>query len=182
MKECDAKLSRECKPRLSEALEHVVQLYDPGAPGGQARPGRRVAEVAGTSEPVTLECGDSSPLFLRGDLSPLSLSAATRHEDTGRRQVGEARKAATSRRTPNPTPNAGAPRLLSACEGMKERDAKTPGAIVPGSPLRQRQTEALERLVKLYDDWGKPEEATAWRKGLEELKTNQNEPKDSPKN
>ena len=27
MKECDAKLPRECKPRVTEALERVVQPY-----------------------------------------------------------------------------------------------------------------------------------------------------------
>ena len=28
MKECDAKLPRECKPCLTEALQRLVQLYD----------------------------------------------------------------------------------------------------------------------------------------------------------
>jgi serine/threonine protein kinase len=32
------------------------------------------------------------------------------------------------------------------------------------------RTEALERLVQLYDAWGKPDEAAKWRKELEETK------------
>jgi outer membrane protein assembly factor BamD (BamD/ComL family) len=30
--------------------------------------------------------------------------------------------------------------------------------------------EALERLVKLYDDWGKKDQASEWRQKLEEAK------------
>ena len=67
------------------------------------------------------------------------------------------------------------PLLLSGYEGIKEREAKIP---LQGKP---RLTEAMERLVQLYDAWSKPDQAAAWRKSLEELKTNQNEPKDSPK-
>jgi eukaryotic-like serine/threonine-protein kinase len=49
-------------------------------------------------------------------------------------------------------------------EGMKQREAKIP-------PQRKvRLTEALERLVQLYDAWGKPEQAQKWRKELEETK------------
>ena len=34
---------------------------------------------------------------------------------------------------------------------------------------RQHLTEALERLVQLYDAWDKPDEAAKWRKELEAL-------------
>jgi hypothetical protein len=37
-------------------------------------------------------------------------------------------------------------------------------------PEKVRLTEALERLVQLYDAWGKPEQARQWRKKLEEEK------------
>jgi tetratricopeptide (TPR) repeat protein len=53
------------------------------------------------------------------------------------------------------------PLLLSGYEGMKER-AKT---IPP--PDKPRITTALNRLVALYEAWGKPAEATRWRKVLE---------------
>jgi serine/threonine protein kinase len=53
------------------------------------------------------------------------------------------------------------PLLLSGYRAMKEREAKIParGKI--------RLTESLERLVQLYDAWGKQEEADKWRKELE---------------
>ena len=51
MKDREAKISARAKPRLTEALERLVQLYNPGAPGGQARPGGQVAgEVGGKQE------------------------------------------------------------------------------------------------------------------------------------
>jgi tetratricopeptide (TPR) repeat protein len=52
------------------------------------------------------------------------------------------------------------PLLLAGYRGMKEREAQIPppGAIRP--------TEALERLVQLYDALGKQDEAAKWRKEL----------------
>jgi len=53
------------------------------------------------------------------------------------------------------------PLLLAGYQGMKQREAKIParGKI--------RWTEALERLVQLYDAWGKKDEADKWRKELD---------------
>jgi hypothetical protein len=45
-------------------------------------------------------------------------------------------------------------------ERMKKRAAKIP---IEGKP---RLAEALERLVRLYDAWGKPDQATRWRREL----------------
>ena len=36
MKECEAKLRRECKPRVAEALERLLQLYDASGKPDQA--------------------------------------------------------------------------------------------------------------------------------------------------
>lgn len=52
------------------------------------------------------------------------------------------------------------PLLLSGYEGMREREAKIPPE---GKP---RLTEALERIVQLYDGWGKPDKAAEWRAKL----------------
>ncbi len=57
-----------------------------------------------------------------------------------------------------------APLLIKGYEGMKEREDKIPPQ---GKP---RLTEALERLVQLYDAWDKPAEAAKWRKELEARK------------
>ena len=60
---------------------------------------------------------------------------------------------------------------------MKQREAKTPGVDTPGSPFNVRLTEALERLVQLYDAWGKQDKADEWRKKLEAPIDAQSKPK-----
>jgi tetratricopeptide (TPR) repeat protein len=52
------------------------------------------------------------------------------------------------------------PLLLQGYEGLMQRRDKIPAA------RRRRPTESLERLVQLYDAWGKPDEAAKWRKVL----------------
>jgi tetratricopeptide (TPR) repeat protein len=49
------------------------------------------------------------------------------------------------------------PLLLSGYEGMKARESRIP------APSQIRLTEANERVMRLYEAWGKPERATAWR-------------------
>jgi tetratricopeptide (TPR) repeat protein len=48
------------------------------------------------------------------------------------------------------------PLLLAGYEGMKQR----------AGTYRPRLTEAIERLVQLYDAWGQPEKAAEWRAKL----------------
>jgi tetratricopeptide (TPR) repeat protein len=59
------------------------------------------------------------------------------------------------------------PLLLEGFQGMKERAAR----IVPSDRVvpnaHGELTVALERLVKLYDAWDKPNQAAKWRKELE---------------
>jgi hypothetical protein len=50
--------------------------------------------------------------------------------------------------------------ILTGYQGMKAREAKIPAS---GS---FRLFEAAERVVRLYDAWGTPEEATRWRSQL----------------
>jgi hypothetical protein len=57
------------------------------------------------------------------------------------------------------------PLLLEGYEGLKQREAKLP------ADRKVVLTEALERLVQLYDAWGKKDEAAKWRKELEARKT-----------
>jgi serine/threonine protein kinase len=52
------------------------------------------------------------------------------------------------------------PLLVKGYEGMKKREKAIP------VQARPRLTEALERLIALYDAWGKPAEAARWRKEL----------------
>ncbi len=49
------------------------------------------------------------------------------------------------------------PLILAGYEGMKAREAKIP---VPSKP---RLTEAADRIVQLYETWGKKDKAAEWR-------------------
>jgi serine/threonine protein kinase len=53
------------------------------------------------------------------------------------------------------------PLLRAGYEGMKRRQASIPPE---GKP---RLTHALQQLVRLYEGWGKPDEAARWRKELD---------------
>jgi tetratricopeptide (TPR) repeat protein len=53
------------------------------------------------------------------------------------------------------------PLLVAGYEGMKRREERIP------LPIRKsRLIEAIERLVQLYEAWGKPEKAAEWRAKL----------------
>ena len=56
------------------------------------------------------------------------------------------------------------PLLQSGYQGMKEREANIPSHEKP------ILTRALERLVRLYEAWGKKDEAAKWRKKVTETK------------
>jgi serine/threonine protein kinase len=64
------------------------------------------------------------------------------------------------------------PFLIKGYKGMTEREAKIP------APAKHLLTAAGERVVRLYDEWGKPEKAAEWRAKLaRELPAENNEPK-----
>jgi hypothetical protein len=52
------------------------------------------------------------------------------------------------------------PLIISGYEGMKAREAKIP------PPGRPRLTEAAERVVGLYEAWGKADKVAEWRARL----------------
>jgi eukaryotic-like serine/threonine-protein kinase len=58
------------------------------------------------------------------------------------------------------------PHLVQGYQGMKKTE-KSRGTRHFGPTPEQRLAESLERLVQLYDAWGKPDEAAKWRKELE---------------
>ncbi|MEX2173578.1 MAG: tetratricopeptide repeat protein [Pirellulaceae bacterium] len=54
------------------------------------------------------------------------------------------------------------PHLVHGYQGMKQSDRQAHG------PNKGHLIQALERLVQLYDSWGKQEEADKWRKELQD--------------
>ena len=57
------------------------------------------------------------------------------------------------------------PLLLQSYQGLQQREASLPPIL--NAP--RRITESLERLVQLYDPWGKPVQAAEWKKKLAEF-------------
>jgi hypothetical protein len=53
------------------------------------------------------------------------------------------------------------PLLVQGYEGMKAREARI------RVPERSRIREAAERVVRLYEEWSKPDQATAWKAKVE---------------
>jgi hypothetical protein len=64
------------------------------------------------------------------------------------------------------------PLLLAGYEGIKQREAK-----IPEQFRNVHLTEALERLVQLYEATGQRDQAEHWRKQLEATRTPKPEPK-----
>jgi len=56
------------------------------------------------------------------------------------------------------------PLLLSGYQGMIERQATIPTDSAP------EVEQAGDRIVQLYDDWGKPEQAAEWRAKIDARK------------
>ena len=54
------------------------------------------------------------------------------------------------------------PLLLESCQGLQQRQASLP----PYLNAPRRITESPERLVQLYDAWGKPAQAAEWKQKL----------------
>jgi hypothetical protein len=50
--------------------------------------------------------------------------------------------------------------LIQGYQGLKERVSQIP------QEAQIRLTEALRRLVQLYEAWGKPDQAAQWRQQL----------------
>jgi tetratricopeptide (TPR) repeat protein len=57
------------------------------------------------------------------------------------------------------------PLLLQGCQGLQQRQASMP----PFFNATRRVTESLQRLVQLYDAWGKTVEAAEWKQKMAEF-------------
>jgi len=54
------------------------------------------------------------------------------------------------------------PLLIKGYEGLKQRQAR-----IPTAARKVRVTEALQRVIQLYEAWGRQDDAAKWRKQLE---------------
>ena len=52
------------------------------------------------------------------------------------------------------------PKTLTGYDGLKAREAKIP------AESRLRANDAAERIVRLYEAWGKPDQAAVWKRKL----------------
>ncbi len=95
------------------------------------------------AEPLLREC-----LVVREKLQPDEWTTFTTRSLLGRALTGQKKYAESE------------PLIVSGYEGMKAREAKIP------PPSKPRLTEAAERVVKLYEAWGKPDKAAEWRARL----------------
>jgi hypothetical protein len=100
------------------------------------------------AEPLLREC-----LAVREKAQPAAWTTFNTRSQLGGALLGQGRYAEAE------------PLVVSGYEGMKARAATIPPVARP------RLTEAALRLVRLYEAWGKPEQAAAWkaRLGLSDL-------------
>jgi tetratricopeptide (TPR) repeat protein len=102
----------------------------------------------GPAEEYLREC-----LKVREQSRPEAWTAASARSLLGAALLGQKKYAAA------------APLLLQGYEGLRKEADKIPPAV-----RRERLTEAVERLVQLYDAWGQKDKADGWRKKLDEAK------------
>src|SRR5262249_53337007 len=95
------------------------------------------------AEPLLREC-----LSIRGKAAPDDWSRYDAMSLLGGGLLGQGRDAGAE------------PLVVPGYEGMKAREAGMP------VPARLRLREAAERVIRLYEDWGKPEQAAAWKAKL----------------
>ena len=117
------------------------------------------ANDSAEAEPILREC-----LAIREKTQPGEWSTFNTRAMLGGVLLGQKKYAAAE------------PLLLAGYEGMKQREAKIPSTRKP------RLTEALERLVQVYEALEKTDEAAKWRKELVARKEATERPKlDSPR-
>jgi hypothetical protein len=141
--------------RAAEAAALVKELlYDarkslpkesPQLAGTLAQYGKDLlqAKAFAAAEPILREC-----LAIREKTQPDEWSTFNTRSTLGGTLAGQKRYAEAE------------PLIVSGYEGLKAREARIP---LPGKP---RLREAAERVVQLYEAWGKPDKAAEWRARL----------------
>jgi eukaryotic-like serine/threonine-protein kinase len=138
----------EAEPLFREALELARAHYGPDdlhTAGVMATFGSSLIRQGkwDAAEPVLRDC-----LAIREKVQPDDWSTFNTRSTLGGSLLGQKKF------------DEAEPLILSGFEGMKAREAKIPP---PGKP---RLADAAERVVQLYEDWGKKDKAAEWRAKL----------------
>ncbi len=138
----------DAEPRRRDALAVRRQTAKPDSPllaDELADLGRNLlAQNKGSeAEPLLREC-----LAIRGQAAPDDSAHYDAMSLLGAALLGQGRYTEAE------------PLIVPGYEGMTERQATI------AMPDRSRLREAAERVVRLYEDWGKAEQATAWKAKL----------------
>jgi hypothetical protein len=155
---CDLKQGEKAVPLFAEYFEQRRKQSKPDDPA--------LAEELATASVRLLNCGRDQEAegYLRESLTTREKRErdgwATFYTQSllGRALLGQKRYAEAE------------PLLLQGYEGMKQREKSIP------PQMQARLTGALERLVALYDAWGKKDEAAKWRKELDGRKGTESKP------
>jgi tetratricopeptide (TPR) repeat protein/tRNA A-37 threonylcarbamoyl transferase component Bud32 len=149
----------KAEPLWRELAEAAKKQAGPGAPSYAARLANLGTNLLKQRKPAEAEPPLRTCLAIRQGTQPDAWSTFNARSLLGEALARQKRYAEAE------------PLLLAGHEGLEARARTVP-------PQAQHSlTEALERLVQLYDAWGKPEQAAAWRQKLEQARTPQKGPK-----
>jgi WD40 repeat protein/tetratricopeptide (TPR) repeat protein len=138
----------EAEPIVRQAIDAIREQYgadDPRTAGILSNLGMGLIEMGkwAEAEPYLREC-----LAIREKSQPDEWNTFNARSMLGGTLLGQKKFAEAE------------PLVVSGYEGMEAREAKIPPAG------KSRLEEAAKRTVKLYEDWGKPEQAAEWRARL----------------
>ena len=138
----------EAEPLLREALERARKQFRPGDPRNAALMAPLGLCLIQQGKWVEAEPLLRETLAIREKTQPGDWTTFNTRSLLGGSLLGQKRYAEAE------------PLIVAGYEGMKAREAGIPPE---GKP---RLTEAAERLIKLYDAWGKKDKAAEWRARL----------------
>jgi hypothetical protein len=127
---------RSTHERLAQIGDPDILARDLASLGGQLLEQSRWSEA----EPLSRDC-----LTIRANTTPDDWVRYNAMSLLGEALAGQGRLAGAE------------PLLVQGYDGMKACETRIP------VPNRLRLREAAERVVRLYEDWNKPEQATAWK-------------------